>query len=124
MMAQPIVLEGHYAPLTSFYVTELGRLDVIIGRAWLKQHGVYVDTVADRVLFRKNHCVHPRFPPTSTLRRLLQEQPISGEPDAPLTIDPEASRQQSAPEILKRASPHTTSKPKPPAHQKPQGSPA
>lgn len=62
-----------------FYVTKLGKFDIILGKPWLDKHNPYIDWTANIVTFNSKHCqtrclfhgvyqicVHGSKPPTYT----------------------------------------------------------
>lgn len=48
----------HVESLCPLFITTLGKHSIILGKAWMKQHGVLLDMVNDRVMFTKDHCQH------------------------------------------------------------------
>lgn len=54
----PMQVGSHYEGMATFYVTKIARYSVIIGRDWMKQHGVVLDTTNGSVLFKPRFCQH------------------------------------------------------------------
>lgn len=54
----PMQVGKHYEKMATFYVTKIARHAVIIGKGWMKQHGVLLDCTQNGVYFIENHCQH------------------------------------------------------------------
>jgi hypothetical protein len=57
-------IRDHVESLCPLFITTLGKHSIILGKAWMKQHGVMLDMVNDQVIFTKGHCQHTT--PTNT----------------------------------------------------------
>lgn len=63
-------IRGHTETLR-FYVTKLGRFQIILGKPWLNKHNPNVDWPNDRLAFNSSHCRKNCLPP-STHQELVQ----------------------------------------------------
>lgn len=72
-----MTLENHSQPTAPLLITSMTWHDVIIGKTWLRRHGVSIDTIRERILFTPNHCDHPGGP-----KKWLQQDCAGYEPPA------------------------------------------
>jgi hypothetical protein len=59
----PLQVGRHWQPECTFYITDLGRNNIILGIGWLKEHGCILNPVTSEPLFLGNHCQHKGAPP-------------------------------------------------------------
>ena len=109
-----INLNGH-EELRTFYITNLGRYQLILGKPWLKKHNPSIDWTKDTLTFDKTSC----FDHCATTTR-----PISVSRDSPHVSNPNAltpnapaskSTSHSLPRRLGATAFHTLSKTHPDA---------
>ena len=85
---------NHTESLAPLLITKLGQHPMILGRPWMKKHGILLDMINDSITFSPGYCTHlgaPLFP-------------IPPKPKGTETI-PEARQQDIFPNhILKRGS--------------------
>lgn len=62
----PMRIGTHYERLATFYVTKIARHSVIIGKEWMRLHGVMLDTTDCSVIFKKGCCQHEGMPKNLT----------------------------------------------------------
>jgi hypothetical protein len=65
-----LTIRGHTETLR-FYVTKLGRFQIILGKPWLNKHNPTVDWPNDRLTFNTSYCRKNCLPP-STHQELVQ----------------------------------------------------
>lgn len=58
-----MTIDGHSELTAPLLLTDLGAHDIILGYPWMKKHGVSVDCLNDRLVFRPNHCIHSFLQP-------------------------------------------------------------
>ena len=51
-------VNNHVEDLCPLFITRLGTHSLILGKAWMKQHGVVLDMISDNILFTSGHCQH------------------------------------------------------------------
>ena len=68
-----IDLNGH-KELQTFYLTDLGRYQIILGKPWLTKHNPSIDWVTDTLTFDKPLCLN-YAPPSVTLVSVSQHKP-------------------------------------------------
>ena len=51
-----IKMGDHYIRMNAFYVMKIAKHPIIIGRKWLKQHGVLLDAITISIMFRPGFC--------------------------------------------------------------------
>lgn len=71
----PMQVNNHWEPMAVFYITDLGSPTIILGRPWLRRHGVKVDFANSQISFGK--CDHDMQP--NTPRRCQAPQPQQAE---------------------------------------------
>ena len=53
-----LTVQGHTESLAPFLVTKLGQHSIILGKLWMKKHGVILDMNCDKFIFWPGHCQH------------------------------------------------------------------
>ena len=56
-------VQGHTEYQCPLFITALGTHSLILGKAWMKQHGVVLDMIHDGIWFTGGHCTHKGAPP-------------------------------------------------------------
>ena len=51
-------IEGHKESTCPMLIAPLGNHDFILGKPWMNKHGVILDLLKDKLLFRPGHCYH------------------------------------------------------------------
>ena len=54
-----MTVNGHRENLTPLLITKLGNHKLILGRPWMKRHGLILDMANDSFTFWPDHCDHP-----------------------------------------------------------------
>jgi hypothetical protein len=66
-------VQDHIEYQCPLFITTLGKHSLILGKAWMKQHGVVLDMINDAIWFTGGHCTH-KGAPDQTLEAQKQEQ--------------------------------------------------
>ncbi len=57
----PTLSAGSYTEsLALLFITKLGHHPMILGRSWMKKHGVLLDMINGSISFSPGYCSHPR----------------------------------------------------------------
>lgn len=77
-------VQGHTKMLASLLVTQLGQHPIILGKPWMRRHGVILDMSCDKLAFWPGHCEH------SGIKRktLTAEKKVGGIALAPSLSEP------------------------------------
>ena len=54
-----LTVQGHTKSLAPFLITKLGQHPLILGKPWMRKHGVILDMSCDKLAFWPGHCQHP-----------------------------------------------------------------
>ena len=96
-LSVPLVVGRHSQPTYDFFVTDLGRNDLIIGNKWLKEHGAIVVPSSGDIWFIGDYCHHPGAPPALTELPSLPIDSITVERSADVDL-PKKKRSHRAPQ--------------------------
>ena len=84
-----LTVQGHSKLLAPMLVTSLGQHPIILGKPWMRKHGVILDMSCDKLTFWPGHCQHsgisnePAAPPVKGLAStLIINEPIEKEQSA------------------------------------------
>ena len=66
-----LTVQGHSELLAPMLVTLLGQHPIILGKPWMRKHGVILDMSCDKLTFWPGHCQH------SGATKVLNELPVS-----------------------------------------------
>ena len=66
-----LTVQGHTESLAPFLVTNLGQHPMILGKPWMKKHGVILDMSCDKLTFWPGHCHNVGAPKISEKKPLL-----------------------------------------------------
>ncbi|KID93909.1 retrotransposon nucleocapsid protein, partial [Metarhizium majus ARSEF 297] len=72
-------IKGHKEKIL-FYVTKLGKYDIILGKPWLTDHNPHVDWATNTVTFNSNHCR------THCMEKGQYQLTVPGTPSRPIPI--------------------------------------
>ena len=94
-----LIIQDHQESTCPMLIATLGNHDFILGKPWMNRHGVILDLLTDKLLFRPGHCHHDKN--ASSLPEDLEFQAVP-EPASPHTseriaADPTPVAQGSAP---------------------------
>ena len=53
-----LTVQGHFELLAPMLVTSLGQHPIILGKPWMRKHGVILDMSCDKLTFWPGHCQH------------------------------------------------------------------
>ena len=53
-----MTIQDHRELTTPMLITKLGQHQIILGKSWMKKHGVVLDMRNDRLSFWPGHCQH------------------------------------------------------------------
>ena len=53
-----MTVQGHRETITPMLITKLGQHQIILGKPWMKKHGVIPDMRSDQLSFWSGHCQH------------------------------------------------------------------
>ena len=53
-----ITIDGYSKLTAPFLITDLGAYNIILGYPWMKRHGVSIDCLNNKLVFRINHCTY------------------------------------------------------------------
>jgi hypothetical protein len=62
-ISTPLRVGRHWQPSCTFYVTDLGRNDLILGIDWMAKHGCVPNPITRELIFVGDHCKHEGAPP-------------------------------------------------------------
>ena len=65
-----LTVKGHSELLASMLITSLGQHPIILGKPWMRKHGVILDMSCDKLTFWPGHCQH------SGARKVLNESSV------------------------------------------------
>ena len=65
-----LTVQGHFELLAPMLVTSLGQHPIILGKPWMRKHGVILDMSCDKLTFWPGHCQH------SGARKVLNESSV------------------------------------------------
>ena len=51
-----LIVQGHTELLAPFLITKLGQYSLILGKPWIRKHGVILDMSCDKLTFWSRHC--------------------------------------------------------------------
>lgn len=76
-----LTIQNHTESCTPMLITELGQQAVILGKPWMRKHGVSYHGDSDSVSFRPNHCSHlgapgHPFPPKPSPKKKAAAVPM------------------------------------------------
>ena len=80
-----LTVQGHSELLAPMLVTSLGQHPIILGKPWMRKHGVILDMSCDKLTFWPGHCQHSGIeksvaPPVKELALTLKiNEPIGKE---------------------------------------------
>ena len=79
-----MTVQGHSKLTTPMLITKLGQHKIILGKPWMKKHGVILDMRNDQLIFWPEHCQHKTKPCAELLHAGEQhtEKPYVKEPHA------------------------------------------
>ena len=66
-----MTVQDHRKTVTPMLITKLGQHQIILGKPWMRKHGVILDMRNDRLSFWPGHCQHTKLHATS----LYAEEP-------------------------------------------------
>ena len=53
-----LIIQGHHESTCPMLIAPLGNHDFILGKPWMNMHGVLLDLLKDKLIFRPDHCSH------------------------------------------------------------------
>lgn len=57
----------HTEDLCPMMITKLGSHPLILGKPWMRKHGIMIDMSTEKINFKKGHCTHPGVEQAATL---------------------------------------------------------
>ena len=99
-----MTVQNHRETITPMLITKLGQHQIILGKPWMKKHGVILDMRNDQLSFWPGHCQHTK----ESHAKEPHEEPNTEEPHAeepqPYDKKPRAEEPHAGMTILKRQS--------------------
>ena len=60
-----LTVQDHKETVAPLLITQLGQHKMILGKPWMRKHGVIIDMATDKITFWPGHCSHPGAPQLS-----------------------------------------------------------
>ena len=57
-----LTIQHHKETVAPLLITTLGQHKMILGKPWMRKHGVVIDMALDKIIFWPGHCSHPGAP--------------------------------------------------------------
>ena len=57
-----LTVQDHRETISPLLITQLGQHKMILGKPWMRKHGVILDMSCDKIMFWPGHCTHPGAP--------------------------------------------------------------
>ena len=67
-----LTVQNHRETISPLLITQLGQHKMILGKPWMRKHGVILDMSCDKIMFWPGHCTHPGAPKLIELPRKLE----------------------------------------------------
>jgi WD domain, G-beta repeat len=98
-----LTIQSHSERTAPLLITRLGQHPMILGKTWLNTHGVLLDMLHDKLIFRPNRCDHDLPVSSTTTSTVLSEPKEAKQP--PPQITEILRRPCSTPEVPKKSVP-------------------
>ena len=57
-----LIVQNYRETISPLLITQLGQHKMILGKPWMRKHGVILDMSCDKIMFWPGHCTHPGAP--------------------------------------------------------------
>ena len=82
-----MTMQDHRENLLPLLITELGQHGMILGKPWMRKHGLLLYMKDDKIMFWPGHCTHPGAPGLPTpMKMMRQTTSASNKPEQTRTV--------------------------------------
>ena len=68
-----LTVQSHKETIAPLLITQLGQHKMILGKPWMRKHGVIIDMATDQITFWPGHCSHSGAPQLPKEEKMMKE---------------------------------------------------